>query len=65
MKGDDFDSKQSIGGGVDRAAENLVIFIRQNNGTLSSKRREGEIRKLRDQEVTLIEGIVDDAFARF
>jgi hypothetical protein len=49
----------------DRVAENLVMFIRQNNGTLSKKRRDGEFKKLRDEEVTLIEGIVNDAFAGF
>ena len=49
----------------DRVAENLVMFIRQNNGTLSKKRREGEFKKLRDEEVTLIEAIVNDAFAGF
>jgi hypothetical protein len=49
----------------DRVAENLVMFIRQNNGTLSKKRREAEFKKLRDEEVTLIEGIVNDAFAGF
>jgi len=49
----------------DRVAENLVMFIRQNNGTLSKKRREGEFKILRDDEVTLIEGIVNDAFAGF
>lgn len=47
----------------DRVAENLVMFIRQNNGTLSKKRREGEFKKLRDEEVSLIEGIVNDALA--
>jgi hypothetical protein len=47
----------------DRVAENLVMFIRQNDGTLSKKRREGEFKKLRDDEVALIEGIVRDAFA--
>ncbi len=49
----------------DRVAENLVMFIRQNNGTLSRKRREGEFQKLSDDEVTVIEGIVNDAFAGF
>ena len=49
----------------DRLAENLVMFIRQNNGTLSKKRREGEFKKLREEEVTLIEGIVNDAFDGF
>jgi len=49
----------------DRVAENLVMFIRQNNGTLSKKRREAEFKSLRDDEVTLIEGIVAEAFAGF
>jgi len=48
-----------------RVAENLVMFIRQNNGTLSKRRREGEFKKLGDEEVTLIEGIVNDEFAGF
>jgi hypothetical protein len=30
----------------DRLAENLVIFVRQNNGALSKRRREGEFSKL-------------------
>jgi hypothetical protein len=47
----------------DRVAENLVIFIRQNNGTLSRKHRDGEFQRLRDDEVTLIEGIVNEVFA--
>jgi len=47
----------------DRVAENLVMFIRQNNGVLSRNRREGEFRQLRDDEVRLIERIVGDAFA--
>ena len=46
----------------DRVAENLIMFIRQNNGALSRKRRESEFRELRDDEVTLIEGIVNDVF---
>jgi len=46
-----------------RVAENLVIFIRQNNGTLSKKRRVGEFNKLSGDEVALIETIVSDAFA--
>jgi hypothetical protein len=49
----------------DRLAENLVMFIRQNKGTLSKKRREGEFQKLRDEEVISIEAIVNDAFAGF
>jgi GAF domain-containing protein len=49
----------------DRVADNLVMFIRQNKGTLSRKRREGEFNKLRDDEVVLIEGVVRDAFEGF
>jgi hypothetical protein len=49
----------------DRVAENLIMFIRQNKGSLPRKRRAGEFKKLRDDEVTLIEGIVNDAFADF
>ena len=30
----------------DRLAENLIMFIRQNNGTLSKKRRANEYKKL-------------------
>jgi hypothetical protein len=36
----------------DRMAENAIMFIRQNEGTLSRKRREGEFNKLRDLRVT-------------
>ena len=49
----------------DRVADNLVMYIRQNNGSLSKKRREGEFRKLSDDEVSLIEGIVNHVFAGF
>ena len=49
----------------DRLAENLIMFIRQNKGSLPRKRREGEFKKLRDDEVALIEGIVNDAFDGF
>jgi len=49
----------------DRVAENLVMLIRQNNGTLPRRRRENEFQKLRDDEVTLVEGIVNDAFSGF
>lgn len=46
----------------DRMAENAIMFIRQGDGALSRKRREGEFNKLRDDEVTLIEQIVRDSF---
>jgi hypothetical protein len=35
----------------DRLAESLVLFIRQNDGTLSRRRRESEFRELRDAEI--------------
>ena len=46
----------------DRVAEDLVMFIRQNRGALSKRRREGEFRQLSDAEVRRIERIVADAF---
>jgi hypothetical protein len=49
----------------DRIAEDLVMFIRQNNGALSRNRREGEFNQLRDEEVRLVERIVGDAFDGF
>lgn len=49
----------------DRLAENLLLFIRQNNGRLLNRRRKGEFQKLSDDEVTLIEKIVNDAFSGF
>jgi hypothetical protein len=49
----------------DRLAENLVMFIRQNKGSLSKNRRDHEFKALRDDEVALIVGIVRDAFEGF
>jgi hypothetical protein len=49
----------------DRVAENLMMFIRQNKGSLSERRREDEFKQLRDEEVSLLEGIVRDAFEGF
>ena len=49
----------------DRIAENLVMFIRQNNGALSRTPREGEFKQLRDDEVHLVERIVGEAFDGF
>lgn len=46
----------------DRLAETLLMFVQQNNGALSNKRRQGEFNKLRDDQVVLIAGIVHDAF---
>ena len=49
----------------DRTAQDLVQFIRRNNGVLATRRKDGEFKKLRDDEAALIEGIVRDAFEGF
>lgn len=49
----------------DRVAESLMMFIRQNKGSLSTRRREDEFKQLRDEEVSLLEGIVRGAFEGF
>jgi hypothetical protein len=49
----------------DRMAENLVRFIRLNEGKLGRKRHEGEYEKLTDDEVASIEAIVREAFEGF
>jgi hypothetical protein len=49
----------------DRVAENLVMFIRQNNDTLSKNRRDGEFKQLTDDEVQRVERIVGDSFEGF
>jgi Fic family protein len=49
----------------DRLAENLVMFIRQNKGTLPEKRRNNEFEKLTDKEVGSLEAIVRKAFDGF
>jgi hypothetical protein len=49
----------------DRLAENLIMFVRQNGGSLSKRRRTGEFAKLTDDEVGMLEAIVRDAFKDF
>ncbi len=49
----------------DRLAENLLTFIRKNNGALGKKRRENEFAALTDEEVVALEAIVRDAFEDF
>ncbi len=49
----------------DRLAENFLMFVRQNGGTLPKRRRENEFRKLADDEVRLLENIMRDAFEGF
>lgn len=45
-----------------RLAENLIMFIRQNAGSLPKRRRQGEFGALEDEEVRCIEEIVREAF---
>lgn len=49
----------------DRMAQDLVMHIRQNGGSLSKRRRAGEFEKLHDDEVQRIEAIVAEAFEAF
>lgn len=49
----------------DRMAQDLIMHIRQNGGSLSKRRRTGEFEKLRDNEVQQIEAIIVDAFEEF
>jgi hypothetical protein len=49
----------------DRLAESLLMFIRQNKGTLSKRRRTGEFKRLTDAEVTSLEAVVNEAFEGF
>jgi hypothetical protein len=49
----------------DRLAENLLMFIRQNKGKLTKRRRTGEFKKLTDAEVTALEDVVNEAFEGF
>jgi len=49
----------------DRMAENLVRYIRQNQGRLGRKRRENEFAKLTEVEVASLEAIVREAFDGF
>jgi hypothetical protein len=49
----------------DRLAENLIMFVRQNGGSLSKKRRQSEFEALTDGEVAQLEAIVREAFDGF
>ena len=49
----------------DRLAQNLIQFIRQNDGRLSNRKREKEFAALTDDEVSVLENIVQDAFEGF
>jgi hypothetical protein len=49
----------------DRLAQNLIMFIRQNGGTLSKSRREKELSALTDDEVQRLENLIQNVFAGF
>jgi len=46
----------------DRLAQNLIMFMRQNGGTIPKKRRENEFAALTDEEAKLIEAIYGEVF---
>lgn len=46
----------------DQVAEDLLMFIRQNEGALPNRRRQREFQALTDQEVQAIENAVCEAF---
>ena len=49
----------------DRLAQNLILFIRQNNGTLSKRKREKDFSALTNEEVQCLESIIQDIFEGF
>jgi hypothetical protein len=49
----------------DDSAARLIFLVRQNNGKLGKKRREGEWKKLTSLELTAIEEVVNSTFADF
>ena len=46
----------------DRLAQDLIMFIRQNDGKLPKRRRKKEFAPLTDEEATQIEAICEDVF---
>ena len=46
----------------DRLAQDLIMFIRQNNGKLPKRRREREFVALTDEEAAQIEAICEESF---
>jgi len=49
----------------DRLAQNLILFIRQNDGKLSKRKREKDFSALTDDEVYTLEGVVREVFDGF
>ena len=48
-----------------RLAQDLILFIRQNNGTLSKRKRHKKFNTLTNEEVESLERIVQEAFDGF
>ncbi|TQE99094.1 MAG: Fic family protein [Spiribacter salinus] len=46
----------------DRLAQNLIMFVRQNDGRLPKRRREKEFKALSEDEVAQIEAICNEVF---
>lgn len=46
----------------DRLAQDLIMFIRQNDGKLPKRRREREFMALTDEEAAQIEAICEEVF---
>jgi hypothetical protein len=49
----------------DQLVQNLILFVRQNDGTLSKRKREKAFSALTNDEVHALEGIIQDAFEGF
>lgn len=49
----------------DQMAQDLILHVRQNKGTLSRNRRSKQFEKLTDEEVAAAEQLVREAFAEF
>jgi hypothetical protein len=47
----------------ERTADLLFRFLRQNNGALSKRGREGEFERLADDEVARIESVYAELFS--
>jgi hypothetical protein len=46
----------------DNLVSDIIMFVRQNNGTLPSRRRRSEFGKLTDAEVADVEAVTREAF---
>jgi hypothetical protein len=49
----------------DNLAQDFIVFVRQNGGKLSKRRRSNEFAKLLDEEITTLEKVVNDTFDGF